>query len=151
MASQQFSVSALIQAPPHALYSIIADYHHGHVEILPRPPFVALAVEEGGVGDGTRIRVTLRLLGRDQTYRAVVSEPEPGRLLAETNENGYRTTFTVEPRADGSEALVTIATELPRRVWPLGAVERWIVARLLRPVYVRELELLGQVAATRAG
>ena len=39
------SASALIQAPPQALYAIIADYEHGHPRILPRPPFVSLAVE----------------------------------------------------------------------------------------------------------
>ena len=65
-----------------------------------------------GVGAGTVIRVDMRVLGRPQTFRAVVTEPEPGRVLVETNDNGYVTTFTVEPRAEGQHAYVTIATEM---------------------------------------
>jgi hypothetical protein len=92
----------------------------------------------------------MRVLGRLQSFRAVISEPEPGRVLAETADTGYVTTFAVEPRADGQHAEVTIATELPMRPAVLGALERWLMTRLLRPVYVRELELLAAVAGTLA-
>ncbi len=143
--------SALIHAPPRELYDIIADYEHGHPRILPRPPFVSLAVEQGGVGAGTVVRVDMRVLGRLQTFRAVIREPEPGRVLVETNDNGYGTTFTVEPRANGQQADVTIATEMAGRAGMLGALERWLASRLLRPVYVRELEQLAAVAAERTG
>lgn len=151
MATHQFSASALIDAPPQDLYAIIADYHHGHPKILPKPPFVSLAVEEGGTGTGTVIRVDMRVLGQLQTFRSVITEPEPGRVLVETNDNGYVTTFTVEPRAEEQQAYVTIATEITGRAGVLGALERWFVTWLLRPVYVRELEQLAAVAATRAG
>jgi hypothetical protein len=150
MATHRFSASALIHAPPQNLYAIIADYHQGHPQILPKPPFVSLAVEQGGTGTGTVIRVHMRALGQLQTFRAVVTEPEPGRILMETNDNGYITTFTVEPRADGQHAYVTIATEITGRAGVLGALERWFVTWLLRPVYVKELGLLAAVAATRA-
>ena len=145
------SASAIIHAPPRELYAIIADYEHGHPRILPRPPFVSLAVEQGGVGAGTVVRVDMRVLGRLRAFRAVISEPEPGRVLVETNDNGYVTTFTVEPRAEGQQAYVTIATEMAGRAGILGALERWLASRLLRPVYVRELEQLAAVAAERAG
>jgi len=151
MAAHRLSASALIYAPSQDLYAIIADYHQGHLQILPKPPFVSLAVEQGGTGSGTVIRVHMRVLGQLQMFRAVVTEPEPGRVLVETNDNGYVTTFTVEPRADGQDAYVTIATELTGRTGMLGALERWFVTRLLRPVYVKELEQLAAVAATRAG
>ena len=149
MATHQISASALIQAPPQDLYAIIADYHQGHPQILPKPPFVSLEVEEGGTGAGTVIRVQMRVLGQLQTFRSVVTEPESGRVLVETNDNGYVTTFTVEPRADGQQAYVTIATEISGRAGILGALERRFVTRLLRPVYVKELEQLAAVAATR--
>ena len=151
MAARQFSASALIQAPPQAVYAIIADYHHGHPQILPKPPFVSLAVEQGGTGTGTVIRVQMRVLGQIQMFRAVVTEPEPGRVLVETNDNGYVTTFTVERDADGQAAYVTIVTEMPRRAGIVGALERWLVSRLLRPVYVKEWGQLAAVAVTRAG
>ena len=151
MATRRFSASALIHAPPQKIYAIIADYRQGHPQILPKPPFVSLAVEQGGIGSGTVIRVHIRVLGQLQMFRAVVTEPEPGRVLVETNDNGYVTTFTVEPRADGQDAYVTIATELTGRTGMLGALERWFVTRLLRPVYIKELEQLAAVVATRAG
>ena len=47
-------------------------------------------------------------------------------------------------------AHVTIATELNGRAGVLGALERWFVARLLRPVYVEELALLAKVARAQA-
>ena len=143
--------SALVDAPPQALYAIIADYQHGHPRILPRPPFVSLTVEQGGVGAGTVIHVGMRVLGRLRMLRSVITEPEPGRVLVETNDNGYVTTFTVEPRADGQQAYVTIATDMPGRAGILGSLERWLASRLLRPVYVRELEQLAAVAAKGTG
>ena len=64
MAAHQIAASALIHVPPQDLYAIIADYHQGHPQILPKPPFVSLAVEQGGTGTGTVIRVHMRVLGR---------------------------------------------------------------------------------------
>lgn len=151
MAAQRFSASALIHAPAAELYAILADYHHGHQQILPMPPFVSLTVEQGGTGAGTVVRVQMRVLGQLQAFRAIITEPEPGRVLVETNDTGYITTFTVEPRADGRQAYVTIATELPERAGLGSALERWMVPRLLRPVYEKELARLESVAAARAG
>jgi hypothetical protein len=147
MGEPAVSATAVIPAAPADVYAILADYREGHDRIIPRPPFVSLEVEQGGVGAGTVIRVRLRLLGRVVAYRAVVTEPVPGRILAETNENGYVTSFTVERTEEGGLSRVTIATETPRRGRVGTALERWLLTRLLRPVYVRELELLAGVAA----
>ena len=46
-----FAVAAEIEAPAAEIYRIISDYREGHPRILPRPPFTALAVEQGGTGD----------------------------------------------------------------------------------------------------
>lgn len=139
------SVSRVVEGRPERIYGILADYREGHPSILPRPPFVSLDVEEGGRGAGSVIRVTMKVLGRSRTFRAVVSEPVPGRELIETNDTGYVTTFSVEPLPRGDAAEVTIATDLVRR-GPAARVERWLSARLLRPVYERELELLEAAA-----
>jgi hypothetical protein len=148
-----FSASALIPAPAPELYAILADYQEGHPRILPRPPFVDLHVEKGGIGDGTVIRVGMRILGRERVFRALVTEPEPGKVLRETNDDGYETTFTVAPRNDGHHTLVTISTVASQgRRWGLrGFFEGWLVRRLLTPVYRRELELLAKVATERNG
>ena len=150
MATHHISASALIHEPPQKLYNIIADYQQGHPAILPTPPFVSLDVEEGGIGSGTVIRVQMEVLGRRQSFRGVITEPEPGHVLVEANDNGYVTTFMVEPRGDGQQSYVTITTEMNGRGGPLGALERWFVTRLLRPVYIRELGQLASVAAARA-
>jgi hypothetical protein len=146
----EFSGSALIHAAPEHVYAIIADYHDGHARIIPRPPFVSLEVEEGGTGSGTVIRVGIRMLGKVVHYRAVVSETEPGRVLIETNDNGYETSFTVEPRANGQHSHVTIATKMPWRGGIAGAFERWLMPRLLRPMFIRELALLDEVASAQS-
>jgi hypothetical protein len=90
-------------------------------------------------------------MGQLQTFQSVVTEPEPGRVLVETNDNGYVTTFTVEPRAEGRQAYVTIATEMSVRAGWLGRLESWFVTRLMQPVFVKELAQLAAVAAERAG
>lgn len=141
------TVSAAIDAPAARLYAILADYREGHPSILPRPPFVSLTVEEGGVGAGTRIHVEMKVLGRTESYRAVVTEPEPGRTLVETNDTGYVTTFVVDAGEDGAGTMVTIGTDVADGGGVLRAIERRLVARLLRPVYRRELELLAERAS----
>jgi hypothetical protein len=146
MPPREFSSSRLIPARPEVLYEILADYRSGHPRILPEPPFRSLVVERGGRGAGTLIRVEMKLLGRTRSFRAAISEPEPGRVLVEDNDTGYRTTFSVEPREGGAGALVTISTALPAGGGLRGFFERRVVPRLLRPVYIRELELLEQVA-----
>ncbi|MCB0210673.1 MAG: SRPBCC family protein [Anaerolineae bacterium] len=147
MTVYHLSASALIQAPPQKLYAIIADYQNGHPHILPKPPFVALAVEKGGIGSGTVFRAYMRVLGQLQSFRALVTEPEPGRVLVEITDNGYITTFTVDPRADGQQAYVTIATKITGRTGLLGMLEGRLITRMMRPVYDQELEKLAAFAA----
>jgi hypothetical protein len=150
MTTQSFSVSALIPAPPARVCGIIADYHHGHPRILPKPAFESLVVEPGGLGAGTVVRVQMRLLAQRQAFRATVTEPASGRVLVETNHTGYITTFTVVPRANGEHAQVTFSSETPARPGVLAIFERWLVRQLLRPVYRKELALLAKVAADAA-
>src|SRR5262249_31157392 len=92
------SRTALIEAPPARIYDIIRDYHHGHPSILPKQ-FSNMRVEEGGVGAGTRIRFDVTVLGQKQHFLAVVTEPEPGRVLVEKNLEPTEsvTTFVVDP------------------------------------------------------
>ena len=152
MAKHSISASALIAAPPEQVYAIIAEYRDGHPHILPKPHFVDLVVEQGGVGAGTVIRFQMRLIGRTQTFRAAITEPEPGRVLVETDlQTGAVTTFTVEPRADAKQAVVTITTTTKVREGLAGKLEGWLATRLLQPMYVKELGQLAAVATERAG
>ena len=146
MKQHRFSASARIPAPAQTVYAILADYHHGHQEILPRPHFIAMQVEHGGTGAGTIVRFQMKLMGKVRSFRAAIEEPEPGRVLRETDEaSGAVTTFLVE-RAPGGACDVTITTETSVHNGILGTVQGWLTARLLRPVYVKELANLAAKA-----
>jgi hypothetical protein len=143
------SASAHIDADPALLYAIIADYRDGHPHILPKP-FEGVVVEEGGIGAGTVYLLSMRVLGRTQTARAVITEPIPGRVLVETMVTGKAivTTFTVDPDPTGRSAVVTFDTEMPTAPGPLGILERWLTRRFLQPIYYRELAQLAAFAAS---
>jgi len=127
--------------PAEDAYGILADYEVGHPAILPRPPFGALRVLKGGRGAGTEIVVEMTALGRTQSLRAVVSEPEPGRLLVERYpDTGATTSFRVEPLGP-SRCEVTIETDWQAPA-PRGWIERMLAPRLLRRTYDRELQNL---------
>jgi len=147
VAEYRIEESAAIAAPPARVYGIVADYHAGHPRILPRQ-FHDLVVEKGGVGEGTVIRFQVTVLGRTATLRGHVTEPEPGRVLVESYpENGNVTTFIADPLEGGRATRMTISTVMRGRGGILGAVERWLFTRTLRPIYVEELGLLANVAA----
>ena len=147
MARHQVGASALIEVPAAKVYGIIADYRNGHSQILPKQYFVSLAVEQGGIGAGTVINFQMKMMGETQTFRATIAEPEPGRLLTETTDRGAITSFRVEPREDGQRAFVTISTETDIPDGLMGKFQGWLTTRLLRPIYVQELEQLATFAA----
>jgi Polyketide cyclase / dehydrase and lipid transport len=140
------AASAHIDAPPDRVYGIIADYHTGHPSILPKP-FMNLVIEQGGVGAGTIIRSEVHAYGTVTKCRAIVTEPEPGRVLVETNVEPTEsiTTFTVVPGTNGGTQ-VTFVTESQSRTGIAGAIERWMSTRFLNKLYAEELELLRQRA-----
>ena len=149
MAHHRVSASALIPAPPAKVYALIADYRNGHPRILPKPYFLTLTVEQGGMGAGTVITFQMKLMGRVQTFHAVIAEPEPGRILTETDiDTGAITTFTVEPNAGGQQASVTITTDTHVPGGLAGLIQGWLTTRLLRPIYVKELAQLASVATS---
>src|SRR5215467_12948418 len=141
------SASATIPARRERVYSLIANYKDGHPRILPKQ-FSGLVVEQGGVGAGTVIRFQMSVFGRKQTFRAAITEPDPGRVLVETDvgTNAAVTTFTVDPGGAPADSRVTISTELPVRSGFLGKIERQMSTLLLRPLYVKELQNLARVA-----
>jgi uncharacterized protein YndB with AHSA1/START domain len=136
--------SGRIAAPPERVYEILADYRTEHPAIVPRPPFTTVEVLEGGVGEGTRIDVGMRVLGTERRIQGTVSEPQPGRVLAEVYDDPIvgSTTFTVDPTEEGGTFL-TIAT---RGKTPhgglLGQIEEILFGWLLKPVYSNEIRLI---------
>ena len=142
MKPQIATASKVFNILAEEIYNIIADYHNGHPHILPKQYFLSLEVEEGGFGEGTIVLFQMRLLGQTQSFRSLITEPDPGRLVVETDiKSGIPTSFIVEPAGDG-QTRVTISTELKGR----SAVEGWIAKVILQNVYRQELELLGEFA-----
>ena len=138
--------TAVILASAARVYAILRDYRGSHPRILPEDFFTGLEVESGGLGAGTIVRVRGRMFGVERDLRMRVEEPEPGRVLTETDmESRLATTFTVEPTTpDACE--VTIATVWTAQRGIAGLIESWLVPGAFRKVYRRELALLAQVS-----
>lgn len=150
MSTITIQAAALIDAPAERVYDILADYNEGHPGILPKSFFESLAVEKGGYGAGTVFSVTSKFLGIRRTARMVVSEPQPGCLLAETDhENGLYTTFRVSPEHHGHRAHVTIQTDFRRSPGLRGVIEAWLYPKMFQNVYVAELKMLAEAVRSQ--
>ena len=143
----QINVSAerRIDAPARRVYAYIADFRQHHPNFLP-PQVSDLEIECGGVGAGTVHRFRMTLGGRSTQYRVRVGEPQPGRVLIESDPSRrLLTTFTVDPEPGGGSR-VRIETR-----WYTdglqGLVERIVAPGMLRRVYRDELALLDRYAA----
>lgn len=152
MKSYRIKASAIIKAPAKNIYALLADYRDGHPHILPKKYFSTPEIEKGGVGAGTVIRFQMTVMGKTQPFRVSITEPEPGRVLVETDvETGTVTTFTVNPTSHKDQSNVTIATELKSRNGFLGILERFTTTRLLNRIYKEELKLIQTLADERSG
>src|SRR5436190_22625553 len=148
MKAYRASATKIVKAPPEVVYAILADYRSGHQKILPKPYFLFTSVEQGGTGAGTIIRFQMRVLGTIRSYRAVISEPQPGRQLDEIylEPDGMVTRFLVQPDAR-NDSRVTIMTEgKTPRTGLIGSLERLITMVCLRHIFRKELSLLAAVA-----
>ena len=130
-----------IAAPADQVYEYIADMHVHHPRYLP-PAFLDFQVESGGVGAGTVTRFKLRAGGRTRQYHMTVAEPEPGRVLTESdNSSSLVTTTTVTPLGDAS-CSVKIGTTWQGAPGMGGFFERLFAPRVMRGIYADELEHL---------
>jgi hypothetical protein len=143
MPTHAVTATARVAAPADVVYATIANYHTGHPRIVPKQ-FSNLVVEQGGIGAGTVIRFDMKILGSTTHFRAIVSEPEPGRVLVERNVEGNEavSTFVVDPDAAGKTCQVTIHTEMPVRGGLAGVIEKFMVTRVLTSLYKEELKRL---------
>jgi hypothetical protein len=143
MRKTRFEASAVIDARAEEIYGILADYRNEHPRIVPAEYLRGLEVEAGGYGAGTIIRYRTRAFGVERAARAVVTEPEPGRILVETTPD-YVTTFTVTPVADGQQADVSIATEWQPARNLMGKLEQAMYPLVMKPMYNKELVLIAK-------
>jgi hypothetical protein len=142
------SAERVIQAAPDQVYAYVADMREHHPRFLP-PAFSDFEVESGGVGAGTVTRFQLKAGGRSRTYRMQVAEPEPGRVLTESDtESTLVTGFTVDPTEGGSRVQISTTWEGAGGIG--GFFERAFAPRVLRRLYADELKRLDAYARQHA-
>ena len=87
--------------------------------------------------------------GRQRSYRMTVAEPEPGRIITESDSNSSLvTTFTVTPQ--GANSLVRIFTSWDGAGGIGGFFERRFAPRAMQKVYLDELVRLNAYTLARA-
>jgi uncharacterized protein YndB with AHSA1/START domain len=144
MAKIVVSAERTVEAPADAVYRYVSDMRDHHPHYLP-PAFSDFQVESGGTGAGTVTRFKVTAGGRTREYRMRVDEPEPGRVLTESDTgSSLVTTTTVSPR-DGA-ALVRISTSWDGAGGIGGFFEKMFAPRAMRAIYTDELERLAAYA-----
>ncbi len=129
-----------VEAPAALVYACLADMRDHHPRFLP-PAFSGFEVESGGVGAGTVTRFTITAGPRSRAYRMRVDEPEPGRVLRETDTgSSLVTTFTVDPEGDAAHVRITTTWQGSSGMG--GLFERRFAPPALRSIYADELERL---------
>jgi hypothetical protein len=137
-----------VGAPAEAVYDYIADMREHHPRFLP-PAFTDFEVESGGIGAGTVITFALTAGGRTRRYRSQIAEPDPGRVLTESDTNSSAvTTFTVTPQGDN--CIVQIACRWDGAGGLGGFFERTFAPRTLRGILTDELGRLDAYARGQA-
>ncbi len=133
MAQINVVVERAVSAPPEKVLALLADYSGKRGELWPAM-ITDYRVVEGGTGAGTRIAYRLHATRkRVRDVEAVVSEPDAGRTLAETDQrSSLRTLWTVEPAAMGST--VSVATS-----WVGAGGVGGIFERAFAPIGIRKL------------
>ncbi|MEM7333137.1 MAG: SRPBCC family protein [Chloroflexota bacterium] len=143
----QVASDIIVNAPAQQVYDILADYDVGHRAILPEKYFKEMTVLEGGKGAGTKIRVEMEVMGNQSTFNLVVTEPEPGRILEESDaEAGISTVFTIEPRNEGAQSWVEIRSTNRGKPGLMGKLEQWVVTAVTKRIYREELANLNEYA-----
>ncbi len=149
MGTINVSAERSIEAPADAVYGYLADMREHHPRFLP-PAFSDFEVESGGVGAGTITRFKITAGGRTREYRMQVAEPDPGRVMTESDTgSSLVTTSTVTP--EGGASRVRISTTWDGAGGIGGFFERLFAPRVTRGLYADELERLNSYARERAG
>lgn len=147
MGTYEASESLVINVSAEKVYAILADYHIGHPAIVPKQYFKKVEVVEGGQGAGTKLFVQMEVFGVKADFNLLVTEPEPGRVLEESDAAaGISTTFTVDPVGDGSQCRTTIASVTRAAPGIRGWIEKWMNPIITRRIYREELALLAEYA-----
>jgi Polyketide cyclase / dehydrase and lipid transport len=136
---------ATIGARTDAVYEVIADYRTHHPNIMPPSLFSRIEVESGGTGAGTTFHITLHLAGTKKRMRMRVAEPDPGRVLTETNlDTGIVTAFEVTPANGDGATLARISSDWETAPGIRGLFDRVATPPLMRWIFGKQLRQLAR-------
>jgi hypothetical protein len=136
-----------VGAPAGLTYQLIAEDQH-HQRFLP-DAISDFRVLEGGTGAGTRHTFKVRAGGRTRAYTMRVDEPEPGRVITETDQaSSLVTTFTVTPAGESCRVLISTSWDGAGGI--SGFFERLFAPRVMRRIYADELTRLDRYAREQA-
>lgn len=139
---------APIGAPADLTYRLIADFNQHHPNFLP-DAFSDFKVLEGGVGAGTVTSFKLSAGRRVRDYTMRVDEPEPGRVLTETDQGSSLVTrFTVTPEGEGCRVKIDTSWDGAGGIG--GFFERTFAPKVLSKLYADELSRLDAYAKTQS-
>ena len=142
-------VERLVGAPAERVYELIADHREHHPKFLP-DNFSNFVIERGGIGAGTITTFTVSAGSRSRNYRMRVDEPEPGRVMTESDTtSSLITTWTVTPAGDTSHVRIETRWEGAKGV--PGFFERLFAPPAMRRIYNDELRRLDRYARDRVG
>lgn len=149
MAEVTVHAEGLVGAPVERVYHYVANIRDHHGKFLP-PNFSSLYVEQGGVGEGTVFTFTATAGGTTRGFRMRVGEPEPGRILTETDTmSSMATTWTFTPTGD-RQTRVSILTRWDGAPGLPGFFERMFAPLAMRRIYNDELKRLDRYAREQA-
>ena len=103
------------------------------------------------MGPGTITRFTVTAGGRSRNYRMKVDEPEPGRIITESDTGSSLVTKTTVTSMHNGVSHVEIATTWQGAGGIGGFFERTFAPRALRAIYEDELKRLDGYRRERKG
>ena len=147
MAQILVTADKTVNAPADTVFGYVRDMRE-HPNFLPSA-FSDFQVESGGVGPGTITRFTVTAGGRSRNYRMKIDEPEPGRIITESDTGSSLVTKTTVTPREGGVSHVEIATTWQGAGGIGGFFERTFAPRALRAIYEDELRRLDDYARER--
>jgi ligand-binding SRPBCC domain-containing protein len=143
----QFTLTKRIEAPPAAVFAVVADVERTPARI-PEVKTVEL-LTPGPVGVGTKFKETRIMFGKEASETFEVVEYDPGRrltLVAVSCGAEYRCDHRFVPDAGGTVLELEVQTRalslFARLMTPLG----WLMAGVMKKVIAKDLDAVARAA-----
>lgn len=148
MATLEATADRIVHAPADLVFGFVAGLEEHRPHYLPEA-YGEYEVVSGGTGAGSVVRFRITAGGRSRAYEMTVAEPEPGRVLTESDaHSSLVTTYTVLP--NDAESRVRISTTWKGAGGIGGVFERLFAPRVLARLHKDELDRLESYAAARS-